>query len=98
MRLWTFWAASPEGSTVHRLPPIKVNVTGLGSSLEMESRAWVGLPFTSLTPKISELGKVAEALTANVGALTSSAAGLAGFCNYSFVLVVVAPQKDRCGK
>ena len=42
-------------------------MTGSGSSLEKERRAWVGRPFTSLIPKISEEGKDVEILTAMLG-------------------------------
>ena len=52
---------------VQRLPPIKATLTDSGSSLEKERRAWVGWPFTSLTPKISEEGNDVEILTAMLG-------------------------------
>lgn len=46
---------------------MKATLTGSGSSLEKERRAWVGRPFTSLMPKISEEGKDVEILTAMLG-------------------------------
>ena len=65
-------------SGVQRLPPMKLTVTGSVSSLLKETSACVGLPLTSLMPKISAAGKEAETVTARFGdvdgASTSSAA------------------------
>lgn len=46
---------------------MKATLTDSGSSLEKERRAWVGWPFTSLMPKISEEGNDVEILTAMLG-------------------------------
>jgi hypothetical protein len=51
-------------SGVQRLPPMKLTVTASVSSLVKERIACVGLPLTSLIPKISALGKDAETVTA----------------------------------
>ena len=47
---------------------MKATLIGVsGSSLMKLRRAWVGCPFTSLTPKISDCGKEAETFTARDG-------------------------------
>jgi hypothetical protein len=59
-------------SGVQRLPPMKLTVTGSASSLVKERSACVGLPLTSLIPKISALGKEAETVTARAGLFVGS--------------------------
>ena len=58
---------------------------GSGSSFDTDSTASVGWPLTSLTPKISEAGKVVSIWTLKegevVGSSTSSAASLIS-CEY----------------
>ena len=59
----------PDGSKsgVHRLPPTNCTVTGSGFSLLKERIESVILPLTSLIPKISASGKLADTETARVG-------------------------------
>ena len=65
------------GSGPQREPPIKATVTGAGSSLVIERRAWVGWPLTSLTPKTSACGNEVETLTARLGEVFVSTSGAA---------------------
>lgn len=61
-----------SSSKVDKVPPIKLTVTGVDSSLVTEINACVGWPLTSFTPKISASGKDACADTAKFGASASS--------------------------
>ena len=69
VKLRTIRSLSVPGPGPQRLPPTKATLIGSGSSFEIERRARVGCPFTSLTPKISESGKEVETLTARLGDL-----------------------------
>lgn len=51
---------------------MKLTVTASVSSLVKERRACVGLPLTSLMPKISALGKEVETVTARLGLFAGS--------------------------
>lgn len=46
---------------------MKTTETGKGSSFVKERRAWVGWPFMSFMPKISEEGKEVDILTVRLG-------------------------------
>jgi len=62
-------------SSVHRLPPTNWTMTGSVSSLLKERIDLVGLPLTSLMPKISASGNDAETETARLGLATGSSTG-----------------------
>lgn len=72
VRLRTMREPSGSKSGVQRLPPIKLTVTASVSSFVKERIACVGLPFTSLMPKISALGKEVETVTARLGLFLAS--------------------------
>lgn len=70
----------PLTSGAQRLPPMKTTVMGSGSSLLMESRAWVGWPLMSLMPKISDEGNEVETFTARFAEVEGCSASASSAC------------------